>query len=273
MKTEHPPGSPVSASDMREIQMDILRRIDALCEKRGWHYCLCGGTLLGAIRHKGFIPWDDDIDLLMPRKDYDAFLREAPELIGNNYTVAHIGNDPSHVYPFAKIYDNNTVLTEPGNPPIGVYVDVFPMDGLPNEIGKSDRIFAWSKIFLTLIDSSRTGFARRGQWWKTCLKFPLHLICKCVGHGFFLKRLDRLARRHDFETSNFAAVLVACNYGRRERIAKSAFASFEKAPFEDGQFAIPVGWHRYLSNLYGDYMKPPPENKRGGWHAHTCVWK
>jgi lipopolysaccharide cholinephosphotransferase len=263
----------ISISEMREIQMDILKRVDELCQAHHLRYCLCGGTLLGAIRHKGYIPWDDDIDISMPRSDYMKFIELAPGFFGLNYTVSSPYNNDSHVYTFTKVYDNRTVLVEPGYPPTGVYIDIFPMDGLPDEIGKSNRIFTKIKILNTLLNAAIQSRSITNTPWITFIKSIFHVFCKPIGTKRFLRLIDKIASQYDFETSNFVAVSVVSCYGKRERCHKQAFSSFVKASFENVNFNIPIGYDEYLSNLYDDYMKLPPDEKRVTHHTYKVYWK
>ena len=146
----------INSDELKSIQLDLLQKTADFCENNGLRYFLCGGTLIGAIRHKGYIPWDDDIDIAMPRPDYEKFVRIF-NLTQNYYQVMSIETDPDYAYAFAKVYENRTVLKElhyPGDAfgvyidilydnrtvlkelhykgSIGVFIDIFPADGVKN---------------------------------------------------------------------------------------------------------------------------------------------
>ena len=119
----------VTLEEMRDLQLAMMDKIHEFCVERGIRYSLGGGTLLGAVRHKGYIPWDDDIDIMLPRPDYERFLKEF-DGVYPNFKVLHLNNDRTYPYLFAKVYDSRTLLVE-CRATMGVYIDVFPIDGLP----------------------------------------------------------------------------------------------------------------------------------------------
>ena len=129
---------------LKRIELNILQEYIKACEILGLNYCLIGGTLLGAIRHKGFIPWDDDIDVAMPRKDYEVFIREAQKVLPNNLFVQSFLSDSHLPYNFCKVRDNNTTFIETATQKRkihhGVFIDVFPLDNYPEDKELSQKI-------------------------------------------------------------------------------------------------------------------------------------
>lgn len=132
----------ITMEELRAIQLDILDKIHAFCTEHGIRYSLGGGTLLGAVRHKGYIPWDDDIDIMLPRPDYERFLKEFDGKYAE-LNLQHYGNDNTCCIPFAKVYDNRTVLIEKLQKS-GIYIDVFPIDGLPEESKIKDYLYIYN---------------------------------------------------------------------------------------------------------------------------------
>lgn len=262
----------IGQEELRGIQLAVLREIDVLCQSERLRYCLCGGSLLGAIRHQGFIPWDDDIDILMPRGDYERFIDVAAERMNGFCRVASYRNDPMHPLPFGKVYDTRTIQKEPLLPDLGVGVDVFPMDGLPEHTWASDWHFCTMKFYDALLRStlSKSSSSHMRQWARKLLLTPLS---KLVGRRRILDRMNRRATRYEFDKSKFVAVLVITTYGNRERVTKAAFSEFQRMRFEDGDYPVPVGYHEYLSNLYRDYMRLPPMEKRFAHHHIEAFWR
>ncbi|WP_150269424.1 LicD family protein [Paenibacillus tepidiphilus] len=262
----------IELEEMKKIELSILKHVHNFCELHDLKYFLAGGTLLGAVRHEGFIPWDDDIDIIMPRSDYMKFLQLSKGGIGDQLEVLSMYNSKEYMYSFAKVIDNRTELIENdiSNKSIGVYIDVFPMDGLPSTIKDSDKFFKKMKIYqnirLLIIHNYK----------KDSKKMPLKILSKffliTMGYEWILKKIDRFSSKYIYEDSDFVAVSVA-GYGRKERIEKKYCTELKKMRFEDDFFYVPVYYEKYLKNLYGDYMKLPPENNRVSHHRYKAFWK
>lgn len=250
------------------IELDILKAFIKVCDDHNLRYFLCGGTLLGAIRHKGFIPWDDDIDVEMPRGDYMRFLNLSPNLLGDAYDVISMYNNKDCIYTFAKVVDKRTKLKEPVGKEIGVYIDIFPIDGLPDNIKESDKHFKKMSNYNRILSYSILEYKKGRTPIRTIIKYSVIFICKLLGENRLLNLIDKTARKYDFEKSKYIAVSVVSYYGNRERIGKEAYQSSIKVQFEDLMFNAPIGYHQYLSNIYDDYMKLPSVEKRVTHHSH-----
>lgn len=258
--------------EIQKIELDVLEKIHAFCEKRGLRYSLCGGTLIGAVRHKGFIPWDDDVDIFMPRPDYKIFCKE---FSAENCSVHTHGNDKKYLYPFAKVHDARTVLIEHFYPknPLGVYVDVFPIDGFPNQ-DKSVKLAQRARsLIMRCVQLKQAPFIAHS---KTCrvplLRFFVKCFFACVPSKFFCDLFLRIVAMHDYETSPFRGCMT-WGYGAREVIPAEAFDGFVEMDFEGRKFKAIAGWETYLKSLYGDYMQLPPPEKRVSNHDFTAYWK
>lgn len=260
----------ISLEERKELQLDLLIKIDAICREKHWRYYLSSGTLLGAVRHKGYIPWDDDIDIMMPRDDYEAFY----SFFTNNNRDCCMKlisyRDRTSIYPFAKMIDPRTVVIEHYVDPAyrtGVWVDIFPMDG----VAKGDKSpFAFndktkSKYDIVVVDT-RYGTSRFGRIAKTILKSFSHKVdvyelAQC---------LDESASSVPICPDNDIA-MVLWGYGERERMPYSILEGIE-LEFEGRMFYAPRQYDYYLRSLFGDYMTPPPANQQT---AHFCsaYWK
>ena len=261
----------ISVEEGKKLQLDILLAVDAFCEQHGLRYFLCGGTLIGAVRHQGFIPWDDDIDISMPRPDYERFLKSFQH---PDYRLYHYREGGKELLPFAKVYDRRTLLEEnmKREEDIGINIDVFPVDGLPDDDQKIKKLLArmrWLRgwyVAATLKDASHRSLARRLQLgamravYKIC---PIqHRLCG---------KLVKEAQQYPFDTSDRVAVLV-WGYWEREVVPRSSANRLTRAPFEGHMLSIPVEYDVYLRSLYGDYMQLPPEEKRVYKHHAKMYW-
>lgn len=257
----------IDSDELKAIQLDLLQKTTEFCEKNGLRYFLCGGTLIGAVRHKGYIPWDDDIDIAMPRKDYDKFVKCFNQP-GNYYQVVNLTTNPAYAYPFAKVYDNRTVLNElhyPGDT-FGVYMDIFPVDGV-NDVGQIKKIILLRKF----LNTKRANYQRR-----TIPKMIINTFGKLLLLPFSAHQIgqwmDEEARKYEFGSLPSAGVIVnPISLG--EKVDKSVFDSDVYQEFEGRKYRVPVGYDAWLRSIYGDYMQLPPVEDRVTHHTFEAYWK
>lgn len=260
-------GDKIELKDMRNIQLDILDKIDDVCKKNGLVYSLGGGTLLGAVRHKGYIPWDDDIDIMMPRPDYEKFI----DLFYGLYphlTLQHYKKDDTYYFLFAKVYDNRTCLIEE-NTVGGVYVDVFPIDGLPSEKDLPDYL---NKLYNTkenLIRSTKfykfkDGHLMRLKYLMKRLMYP--------SRKKNIELLDNLFNSYPFETSKYAGAITGI-YKEKEHMDASVFKKYIEVEFEGHKYMAISDFDSYLTKHYGDYMTLPPLEQQVSNHSYEVYWK
>ena len=251
-------------AELRRLQMtelDILRKVDEICHNNGIKYYMVGGTLLGAIRHKGFIPWDDDLDIAMPRKDYNRFIKLCISgALGEEYYLHHTVTDKEYWAPFAKVKKNGTVFAEPALSNIechkGIFIDIFPLDyskknhGLGYHI-KAKMIKKLSYIIIRRrVKSSQESIVNRF----------LLLISK-------LFKIRTLANLRDFLCSRTKQGDYFVNYGSnykytKQTMKKEIYGSGVKVQFEDMLANAPSEYGKYLSKLFGKWKNLPPENER-----------
>lgn len=264
----------INIDELKSIQLDILNEIDIFCKKHQIKYFLTGGTLLGAIRHKGFIPWDDDIDIAMFRDDYNRFVNEFKSVSGC-MDVLSIYSQQNYVYLFAKVINNKTILFEDNYTdfPIGVYVDVFPIDALFDS--KRKCIF-WVRFisFLRLLYILKFLKIRRERvLLKNMVIASIGLICKIIPKKNFLLFIDRLNQLFKKHTKSYYVANLCGAWGTKEISCRDNFLTTIEAEFEGRRYPIPQGYEYILKDLYGNYKELPPLEKQVSHHHFKAYYK
>lgn len=261
---------------MQEGALNILKKLDGICREQGLRYFLFYGTLIGAIRHKGFIPWDDDLDVAMPRPDFDKLVeycrRHRQEL--QPMQLMTVDDNPRYVYPIARFSDTRYRVKYQGirDYGLGLFVDIYPLDGCGDT---EEEARAWVQQpmrdvkFINCCAADRFTPSRRG-WLHTPAKLAGFAWARLHGSAHYIHRIEAWARQKDYEKCRYVGCTVwDTNWNivfPREELEKTLYV-----PFEDGEFPIPAGYDRMLRHTYGDYMTPPPPEQRIGQHFYT-VW-
>ena len=247
--------------EIRPLQLkilDILVAVDKVCREHGLTYYIVCGTLIGAVRHKGFIPWDDDLDITMPRPDYDRLMAHAHEWMPQPYEVVSYETDPEHYpLPFGKVQDASTTLIERMHLKYlgGIYLDVFPLDGMTKNPIKQwihfTRYFYYKKVIYFLHrDPYRHGHGP-SSW--------IPLLCR---HLYTLQgvqaRMKQLQQQYSYATS---PLCVEHDKARKSVVPKEVYGTPTPIEFEGRQFFGPSQPEVYLEHVYGDYMTIPPADK------------
>lgn len=255
----------------KEIQaacMDMLRLVDRICKAERIPYFLSGGTLIGAVRHKGFIPWDDDIDVMIPRPEYGRFLKAAPKYVAGRYAFAHTSTSEDYATPWIRIWDQHTHLKGSGVQKMynqHLFLDVFPIDALPSNKLLSDLFFKKIRAYDIMLKMARRNglYANERLKWLKKLLIP---IASLRSPRRWADSMDRAAGKRSFAKAKYAGVVTVTHYGSRERMPIEVFRGSVPVTFEGETFPAPIGYDTYLKNLYGDYMQLPPEDKRVSLH-------
>lgn len=256
---------------LKEIQLEILDEFAKICDKHDLLYFALGGTTLGAIRHKGFIPWDDDIDVGLPREDYEKFLSVAQNELPNNMFLQTYKTDPNYPHRFAKIRVNNTTFIEKSASNIrmhhGVYMDIFPLDGYPGNIWER-KAFHFQEAILKIAASS--AFYSDVCPENAAKEFLKKLIIKCIPYQKAVRKLDKLYHNCSYQNADIIANYCGA-WGSKEIMPKEIFANGTTGIFEGRSIRLPKKTDTYLKMLYGDYMTPPPPEKRVSHHYCTVI--
>ena len=259
----------IELETMKKVELEMMKQIHAFCVSNNIRYSLGNGTLLGAIRHKGFIPWDDDIDLLMPFPDYERFVTTFKT---DTCKVAS-SLDSRYTYPYAKVYDTRTYLREHLRctyPDMGVFIDIFPVGGLPSSRKQQDKLYAQQKFLYKLHMSMKYPFSMEWTFKKNCLLVIARFLSLFLPLQKVIGKLEKNYSLYPFEHSEEVAVLL----GRMDLavIPKTSFDQLVTVPFEDTEFYAIPDWDHWLTNQYGDYMTPPPGGQQVTHHRYDSGW-
>jgi lipopolysaccharide cholinephosphotransferase len=260
---------------LREFQiaeLDILKIILSIIKENKLSYFMLGGTLLGAVRHKGFIPWDDDIDIGMPREDYEIFLEKAKNSLPDNLQIRHFKEDLSYNNYFSKVENKNFVFKQNDtieNKESFLWIDVFPLDGMPSgEIKKKLHMFRllFRRLLLQYSKFKRGVDIKKSRSLleKILIKCG-YVITKCVvlDTGKQLFAIDSLLKKYPYSTSKIIVNFMGA-YKFKEMFPKNYYNDGSLYKFEDIELYGPLEYDKILSQMYGDYMKFPPERERFG---------
>ena len=261
----------ITAVELKEIQLEILKTIHDFCLQNDIRYSLAAGTLLGAIRHKGYIPWDDDIDIMMPRPDYERFCRIFPNY-SKHYKIQNYHTDDTYWYNFGKVIDTRTMLTEPGAR-TGVYVDVFIIDGLPdNEIVIQETESKVSYLIHHDLRYATREYKTKSMLTKKLIHYFKYLYRKTIvqKREITVNMIDSILKQNPFETSAKAGLLF---YEHFECVLPiSTYYYYQDIEFEKITLRCICDYHTYLKSDYGNYMELPPVQKRIS-HHHINAFK
>lgn len=250
----------IGMDELRQKQMEILDYVTAFCDENDICYVLVGGTLLGSVRHKGYIPWDDDIDIGMLREDYERFSELFPKKCDKpGYVFQSPELDKRWHLPFGKVMDMNTLFLQDGHN-LGINIDIFPYDDAPNDPKAVTRMYAIRDRLKYLnaaqINKSRPSGNALRRLVVYCIRFVLHLLPKY----YFIQRLSYSAQKYAGKGYEFFGTFAG------ESLAppceKSIMRDRITAAFEDREYKIPRDYDTWLRAYYGDYMTLPPESER-----------
>lgn len=251
-------------------QLEIAKEIKRVCDSNNIRYWLDSGTLLGAVRHKGFIPWDDDLDIGMWREDYERFMSLAPQKLSSQFYLQNWETDKNYGLPFAKVRKKGTIYIENkaknSHANNGIYVDIFPYDNFGDDYEKQGKPIKIIKLLLQNKAKVQVWHENSSINYKKLFQhLPFALAAPFFDRNKLIKKYEELATKYNNETCDYYFPQGISNYGKW-LIPVPAMKELIDLKFEDTTFKAPSGFDAYLKNAYGDYMKLPPEDKRENRH-------
>ena len=263
----------LTIKETQAISLEILHTIAEICESQQLRYALIYGTLIGAVRHHGYIPWDDDVDIMMPRPDYDKLLAYLKNHI-QEYTHLEVFNREeckNYPYMITRISDNRYVIDMANEKPygMGVFIDIYPYDGLGKTKDEAVKYgLKGDRLSSLCYQATREHFAieTTTSLFRKIAKLPVYLYAKLRGKDCFQDKLEKLARDKDYDSSEYIGCVIWLSWGEKDIFPRKWFDETIMMPFGKYEFRVPKEYDKVLRHEYGDYMQLPPEKDRVGHH-------
>ena len=264
----------IDTEEFKRISLDVLCAVHEFCEENNIKYSLVCGTLIGAIRHKGFIPWDDDIDIYMVREDYNMFISVFPNSYKGTYSLISLECSSQWNCAFAKVYDSRTIMIEDKRTDIkglGIGIDIFPIDQAPDDEDIWRHYERKRKILRGLYEMKELRWRSTRSFFKNIMVEVCSLLLFPFSSRFWAKCMNSYAQKFNGTASDYYA--ENCYGLPNNRFPKSDFSHTIDWPFENHTFKIMNGYDDYLNRFYGDYMQLPPIEKQISHHHYVAYWK
>lgn len=255
--------------------MEILIQFDEICKSIELNYFLGWGTLIGAVRHKGFIPWDDDLDILMPRNDFNKFKTYIKDKYNGQYKLCSRANTLNYFYGIPRLSDPNYIyVSEIKNEKqfeLGAFIDIYPIDSYGNDAITAKHIYnnivRYNSIYMYSINPSRKGFS-----WKSIIKYILGQSFRLAKGPHWNEHIDNeilsYIKKHTDPNDPYVGIAVWGDPYGKYLWKREWFGGSIQMEFEGHLFPVPIGYHELLTFIYGDYMQLPPKEKRIPHHDY-----
>lgn len=260
------------SEELKLIQLKILENVHCFCMANGIQYSLAFGTLLGAVRHKGYIPWDDDIDIMMTRSNYEQFIKTYKDPV---YSVVDHTIDSRYLLPFAKVQDSRTLIQEKTNMKdhIGVNIDIFPVDKCPCKKKNIWWFFGLKKFFNGIYLLKILSISRHRCIWKNILLAISQFLLCFISTDYIVKKMVDISSKYKNEETDNVAVVTPSNNKASWMVPKYIFENYSTILFEGLNFIAIKDYNYLLTAIYGDYMLLPERDKQITHHSFTAWWK
>lgn len=258
----------IDIDELKSIQLNILDRVANYCEDHHLTYFLGYGSLIGAVRHHGYIPWDDDIDIVMPRPDYDQFVAHFNDYGYSEQVIDH-SNNKLYSLPYAKVHDIRTVIHETmykAENVFGVYIDVFPLDGY-----RSSFQLGSIKLISRFLNAKKAIINCQRPTAKNFIIITGKILLAFISTSCLVNIMDHIARRANYNNSKMVKSFFSV-YGSNEVCEKQLLNDVIWESFEGKKYRIPKNYDVYLRHIYGDYMQLPPIEQQVTHHVFKAWW-
>lgn len=264
-------GKELKLEEIHAVTLDILKKIDALTQKLQLSYYMAYGSLIGVVRHQGFIPWDDDLDIMMRREDYEIFLEYCIEHESElyPYRIFTNRNNPEYPHMIARFCNVEYPVEVDNEIPcgMGVFVDIYPLDGMGNSAAEWKRMMrVRQQLIAGSYYATRLKFEIPKKKYRIIDKYLLYLFAKWKGKAYFFARLEQYKTRFAWEKSRY----VGCIVWEPELFERTYFEETTRLPFCDMQVMVPKEYDKLLRTSYGNYMELPPEEARRPQHNYKA---
>ena len=263
--------------EIHKVTLDVVKKIISICEEQNITYYTMYGSLIGTVRHKGFIPWDDDFDIMMLRPDYDRFMQYCIENSEALYPYKLINRNTAKDYTFnisrfcdcryEMIRDNGEVSAG-----MGIFVDIYPFDGLGNSATMiREKILLKKQVLIRAVLCSESKKWFSGSLFRGLLKYPLSIVFNKGSKAYWLGKLKRFREQYSVKDSKYVGCVIwddGMVFFEKEWFNKTILMDFE-----DIKVAVPYKYHEVLVTIYGNYMELPPKEDQVPTHAYRIVKK
>lgn len=257
----------LTLQELKSIEFEILKMFDAFCKENNIRYYLAFGTLLGAIRYKKFIPWDDDVDVLVPRDDYDRLIKLFKD--SEKYQLFAFEKNSKYPFPFAKLCDMTTRKIETvynTGITLGVDIDIFPLDAFDSDLEKAKNECSCIMGYMRRLGYTKANKPDTNSPIKFAIWSAILVGYRMVGAKYYVQKIIGECRKEKLGDSAYVGAKAWCIWGERGIIPARAFEDSVDVEFEGQMFPAPVGYDEYLTCLYGDYLPEPPKEKQKTHH-------